>query len=110
MSEQSEAKTAGIPVAGMPPDHSSQERADQGRADQGRADQGRASALTGTTGAATGPAERSPRHEAAAAVADAIPPRCKARTRVSRAGHVAAERLPADAISQRLADHQDATA
>jgi magnesium transporter len=104
MSEQSEEMTAGAPVAGVPPKHS-----DQGHVDQGHADQGRGSALTGTTGAAAGPADRPSRHEAAAAVTDAIPPRCKARTRLYRDGAVQAEGFPAEEISERLAEDKKAT-
>src|SRR5690348_1850487 len=74
-----------------------------------RGDQDQASALTGTTEAAAPPGDRPSGHEAAAAVTDAIPPRCKARTRLYRDGHVQAEGFPADEISQRLADDKEAT-
>jgi len=99
MSDQSDAKTVGAPVAGGPPKHS----------DQGRADQGRAGALTGTVDTPATPADRASGDEAAAAVTNTVPPRCKARTRLYRDGAVHAEGFPAEEISKHLADDDEAT-
>jgi magnesium transporter len=93
MSEQSDPRTGGAPAAGKPAQ---------------RGDQGRADAPTGTTGTPAAPADRLSGHEAAAAVTDSIPPRCKARTRLYRDGAVRAEGFPAEDISEHLADDDKA--
>jgi magnesium transporter len=72
-------------------------------------DHARTGALTGTAGAPAAPPDRPSGHNAEAAVTDAIPPRCKARTRLYRDGAVQAEGFPADEISEHLADDDKAT-